>query len=531
MLNNDPDKQYLLHGIKHGFPIINFPNSPVDNVIMHNYSSALTEHDAVEAQILTEIKEGRYIVVNEKPQIVSALGAIPKPDGGIRLIHDCSRPYGRAINDFASINSKIKYQSVQHATNIISKSNGYYLAKLDLKHAYRSVKIDPNHYKYAGLSWHFKGHKEPTWLCDTRLPFGAKLSVECFHRISLAIQRILASQGIQTVIYLDDILIISHSHGECLKDLNHTIKTLRALGLSISYNKTEGPCRSLVFLGVRIDTVTHTLHLPDNKVKDTLQLLQQFQDSSRASLKQLQRLAGKLSWASHVVQGGRVYLQRVLDLMRPLKQAYHKVRLSQEFKADIQWWLRFLPSFNSTYFRRELTPTQLLVTDSCQLAGGATYNNNDWSYFDWKLDYPEILSEHINVKEAMTAILSTYRWAPQLANSKVILLTDNIFTRAMFNKGVCRNKLLMHHMRNLFWLANFYNFDIECHHIAGKDNVYSDAISRMRQRGHFLFWYSCISHAAFTINDFIQLVMHHMSYKSLSFFISQVKRLVPWWTN
>ena len=46
----------------------------------------------VQAQIVEESEEGRYNVSSEKPQIVSALGAIPKSSGGVRLIHDCSRP-------------------------------------------------------------------------------------------------------------------------------------------------------------------------------------------------------------------------------------------------------------------------------------------------------------------------------------------------------------------------------------------------------------------------------------------------------
>ena len=36
-----------------------------------------------------------------KPELISPLGAIPKTAGGVRLIHDCSRPAGNSLNDFA----------------------------------------------------------------------------------------------------------------------------------------------------------------------------------------------------------------------------------------------------------------------------------------------------------------------------------------------------------------------------------------------------------------------------------------------
>ena len=41
-------------------------------------------------------------MVSEPPLIVSPMGVIPKPDGGVRLIHDCSLPRGGSVNDYCS---------------------------------------------------------------------------------------------------------------------------------------------------------------------------------------------------------------------------------------------------------------------------------------------------------------------------------------------------------------------------------------------------------------------------------------------
>ena len=39
-----------------------------------------------------------------KTLLISPLGAISKPAGvGVRLIHDCSRPVGNALNDHATL--------------------------------------------------------------------------------------------------------------------------------------------------------------------------------------------------------------------------------------------------------------------------------------------------------------------------------------------------------------------------------------------------------------------------------------------
>ena len=54
---------------------------------------------------------GNYQVTEQKPTIISALGAIPKPNGKIRPIHDCSRPDYLAVNHYASLDP-CKYDSL-----------------------------------------------------------------------------------------------------------------------------------------------------------------------------------------------------------------------------------------------------------------------------------------------------------------------------------------------------------------------------------------------------------------------------------
>ena len=144
------DRNFLLSGIKNGFHIVD-PEHISKFVDVDNYSSATSEkmRAPVETQILTEIENGRYRIVYEKPHIVSALGAINKKSSSkVRLIHDASRPLGYAINDYAST-EHFKYQSMQDAIDLVTP--GSYFAKIDLANAYRSVKIHPSNYKATGL--------------------------------------------------------------------------------------------------------------------------------------------------------------------------------------------------------------------------------------------------------------------------------------------------------------------------------------------------------------------------------------------
>ena len=83
----------------------------------------------------------------------------------------------------------------------------YFMAKIDLRHAYRSVPIHKSNFAATGLKWKFEG---------ARLPFGAKSSPEIFHRLTQAVRRMMAKRGYESIIvYLDDFLIIGKTEAKC----------------------------------------------------------------------------------------------------------------------------------------------------------------------------------------------------------------------------------------------------------------------------------------------------------------------------
>jgi hypothetical protein len=155
---------FILEGIKHGFNIVD-PDAVPKSSEVDNYASTNTFHKAVEKQILSELDSGHYAIVNKKPTLVSALGAIPKPNTGnnkIRIITDCSRPDQLSVNDYATQMEKVKYQSLQDACDLLS--SGCYMLKCDLREAYRSVGTRPSQYQFMGLKWTFTGDAQATYM-------------------------------------------------------------------------------------------------------------------------------------------------------------------------------------------------------------------------------------------------------------------------------------------------------------------------------------------------------------------------------
>jgi hypothetical protein len=488
-LVNDHDKTWILDGVANGFKITNRPVTPT-TAHVNNYQSALNNRTAVEKQIREEITEGRYIITDKPATIVSALGAIDKPDGGVRLIHDASRPAGLALNDYA-INSSVTYQSVKDAISLVEKD--YFMAKVDLKSAYRSVGLHPSQYQYTGLQWHFKNEKTATNIVDTRLCFGARLAPSIFNRLTQAICRIMAQLGYEkTVCYLDDFLVIAKTKDSCMRGLNTLISLLRELGFAISWPKVECPSQSIVFLGVLINSVSMSLHLPEEKVASFKSLLSSFASRKRATCRQLQTLAGKLSWASHVVVGGRIFLQRVLDTIRPLRRSSHKAILSHEFHKDIRWWLEYLDYFNCSYFHTPVRPRIDVCTDASDTGGGIV-TSSDWYYMNWDIDLPHFKNMHINSLESASVLAALFRWAPQWEGCDVVIHTDNTTTICAFNKGKCRDSFSMECVRTAFWITECFNIRLQLEHIPGRNNIHADAISRLTNYGHYLYWISVLA--------------------------------------
>jgi hypothetical protein len=138
-LGDDYNKTFLLNGVKFGFMILD-RECTLTNIDRRNYKSC-HEVNAVlaEKQIQKEVDQGRYIVCSEPPLVVSSIGAIPKNEEAVRMIHDLSRPDG-GVNSF-SVDSSVRYSTLEDAILLIKPNS--YLAKIDLSEAYRHVPIHP----------------------------------------------------------------------------------------------------------------------------------------------------------------------------------------------------------------------------------------------------------------------------------------------------------------------------------------------------------------------------------------------------
>lgn len=477
---DDPSRAFLLNGIQHGFRITT-QDYDGPYVWEQNYKSATDadRRNKVEQQIQAEIANGRYEITTTRPKIISALGALDKPNSSrIRLVHDCSRPKtGTSLNSLAE-GWKFSYQSVQDAIALITPN--CYLAKCDLSEAYRSVKIHCKDYPVTGLAWTFSGETKPTYLIDKRLPFGAKLSPGIFNEITQSVCRTLTKQhNISLIGYLDDFLLISKSKQECEQHLALLMKTLRYLGFAINYSKVSPVDQSVTFLGLLLDTKTMCVSLPEDKLSKFMEEVTLMHGSRSASKRELQSLAGKLNWCGQVIQGGRAHLRRLLDHINKLERPAHRTRITADMRADLSWWICFAKSFNGILPMIDYRDHTAVCIDACPIAAGAFFKGQ-CMYLPWE-KWPGTQQLHINYKEVLTLEPAAATWCHQWCNKHVRVHCDNQAAVAIINKGTSKDPFVMAALRRLFWLSATFNFKVTAVYYPGYCNSIADACSRLHE--------------------------------------------------
>lgn len=512
-----------------GFSIIDSDKVTFDHSEGRNYVQSHL-HNKVESKLIEEIKEGNYKIASTKPTIISPLNAVLKSDGSVRLIQDCSQPETRSLNDYAS-KGPCKYQTVQDALSVIQP--GWYMAKVDLKAAFRSVNIRDNQHHLTGIKWRFRGSDTYTYMSDTKLPQGARLSPSIFNILSASIRRMMLRRGFATFSMLDDFLVVGRTFDECKRALNALIALLRSLGFRINWTKVVDPTTKLVFLGIEIDTVAGVLCLDPVKNEKFCDLLRITLCKKRLSYKQLEKLCGKLNWAAQVVPWGQTHTGPLYQALRKLKQTHHKA-LVASFRETLIWWYQCLNQHNNQRLIWDLRPIVSCSSDSSQQAGGA-FCQGDWIYCNWHNDAPAIASQHINIKELAMIYIAVSHWAPNYPGHKFIVQSDNWASVCMVNKGSSRHPTALKLLRNMATVAMKYNISVVATFLPGQLNILSDSISRFHEKGQIARFIDSLrdwcEHVAYISCPLYYCLHYHMSKHSLRHLSLQIMEWIRLYTT
>ena len=116
------------------------------------------------------------------------------------------------------------------------------------------------------------------------------------------------------------------------------------LGLPLANKKLTPRKRRITWLGITIDLDEMSMSIPPGKVKDTLQDIEQLYHKKAMCRRDVQRLAGRINHLGKACRPARLFMARILMYLRGHPPGYTKV--AQGIRADLRWFLDFLPTFN-----------------------------------------------------------------------------------------------------------------------------------------------------------------------------------------
>ncbi|XP_077113673.1 uncharacterized protein LOC143768954 [Ranitomeya variabilis] len=311
-LNRFPDMEraeLLRAGFSIGFciptPAFDVPQS------LKNLRLAELHTSVVSEKLSKEVALGRMSRPFHIPPfddlVVSPLGVVPKKDPNkFRLIQHLSYPKGRSVNDGIDPElCSVVYTSFDEAAKWVrSCVKGALLAKTDIESAFRLLPVHPASVRLLGC-YCYGG-----FYVDRCLPMGCLLLCTYFEAFSSFLEWAVRDvSGLDSVIhYLDDFLCIGPDRSPCCEVLLRTVVWIAELfGVPFAPEKTEGPCTSLSFLGIVIDSVKWEFRLPVDKELGLRNEVARARCLKKLPLREVQSLLRKLNFACRIIPMGRVF--------------------------------------------------------------------------------------------------------------------------------------------------------------------------------------------------------------------------------
>ena len=412
--------------------------------------------------------------------VLSPLNTVEKRDSEERrVIVDLSWPSGHSVNDGIPSDSylgaplSLRYPTIDDIVDaVVTLGRGCYLYKRDLRKAYRQFPVDPKDYPFLGYTWNKQ------FYFDTVLTMRLRSAAMACQRSTAAVAWVASQQGRVVFTYLDDFIGVSPALN-AQTDFQALSHLLSSLGLQESSEKACPPSPVIICLGVELNTDALTLSVSPGRLCELEQLLEQWIHKRTATKAALQSLVGKLIFTSKCVRQSRIFIARILILLRKVLFNHHHINLTAEFRKDIAWWRRFLRAYNVVSMistAQWSSPGEVFTTDACLTGCGGLCGDQ---YFH--AAFPSFVVQHtldINCLELLTIIVALHLWGLRWSGLRLTVRCDNEVVVTVLNTGRCRNSFLNSCLRELCYLAAIHEFEIRAVHVPGVSNRYADILSR-----------------------------------------------------
>ncbi|XP_039305579.1 uncharacterized protein LOC120357864 [Solenopsis invicta] len=244
----------------------------------------------------------------------------------------------------------------------------------------------------------------------------------------------LRAQGLLSVDYLDDMLLIGKDYKECYMNIKVTRILLESLGFILNKEKCRLiPSKQCRFLGFDIDSHKYIISLSKEKKQKILDLISNMINRSECKIRDFAQLIGNLVAACPGVQYGWAHI-KTLEREKELALIFNgvnyegKMLISVGIKTDLLWWERNLPKAFANFKNTSLD--KVIFTDASTSGWGAVLENKEIHGFWTKKEK----REHINLLELKAIWLALQSFEAEIKNCHILLRVDNTTAIAYINK-------------------------------------------------------------------------------------------------
>ena len=467
--------------LEFGWPI-GFISDTRPSTIQSNHASAYSYPDHIHHYVNTELQHGAILGPFSQPPFehfhTSPLMTRPKKNSGKRrVIMDFSFPHGHSVNDgiarerYLGEDYKLRYPTVDDfAALILSKGKGCHMYKVDISRAYRHFRADPSDIDMLGFSY------DGLFYTDTSIGFGLRTGAMICQRVTNSVRYMMMQYGNEIENYIDD-MVGADTPSEATPAFIRIRSLLAELGITEAREKACPPSTKMDFIGITFDSIALTMSIPIEKIEDILSELRFWSTKPTATKSQLSSILGKLHFISKCVRPARLFVSRMLETLRAAPDTGY-IRISDEFKKDVHWFLNFMPTYNgiNMMVHSPLPSDMHVELDACMTGVGGRCGDEVYHC----TIPPFIVDEnhHITHLEMLNLVIAAKLWKSKWQGHRITIHCDNIACVYTLNTGRARDPYLLKCAREIWLISATHDFVITACHKRGADNVIADTLSR-----------------------------------------------------